>query len=536
MNNYIGLHIGPTIGLDISADSYGHTSFAPRFSYNTYGVYLDAGATANFTMTMIYNNSQNNIYLQNNAHAWMTDCYPDPPTSIGGPGTYNSQTSTPEVYNEADAFEVEYNPEGSTLRYDGWIPSGNDHYANTYCVLRRGHDYTILENHEILQVIIDNDDPPHLVVTGWTYDIQYAKEPIDSTSLLAYQSGAPVLSIPSNYPVLYCEIILSIFYWTGTQEVQSVDVYIIFDLPSTSGDAIETELPEIALDEYLYEGDDGTATNLPSEIDICGPYYRYYSGTSGWDSYYYGDDSGETAGLTCFDFNVVKIGCAAAYNCRYEWDAAMYIEEFVNKLLYGHWPGDPDWLDDPTYSWEQLVSTNLEHVTRDEMALDWANDGLTTTHSGTPDESDSLGLHCHDSPDGKYDQNEWLYQCQDYAAISTALDRSIGIAARQVTGRGYDGPHNWNYHVWTEAWIPDGGTFSDEEYENQWCVFDACGCTWSSTYVQDSDDDVYARNSRTGYYDNLNSDFGVPLYICIFFRTSDSQESEWEVGVTGWYF
>jgi len=130
-----------------------------------------------------------------------------------------------------------------------------------------------------------------------------------------------------------------------------------------------------------------------------------------------------------------------------------------------------------------------------------------------------------------YGPNNWYYQCFDFTAISTALDRAIGLAARQTTGWKYDdvGVNKpINMHVWTEVWIPDGQESSGNK-DYQWCVFDACGCTVNNGTIKDSDTSVYGSDTRHYYYSGLTNDFGKPSNVYIFFYTTDTQTSLYEV-------
>jgi hypothetical protein len=101
-----------------------------------------------------------------------------------------------------------------------------------------------------------------------------------------------------------------------------------------------------------------------------------------------------------------------------------------------------------------------------------------------------------------YPENVLEGQCMDFAALSTALARSAGIPARMVSGEELYMPYEhypwggaghplghtaqpvswpgaWDFHVWTEGWVPVPPTGTDH-----WYVYDSTdfvGCDYGSS-------------------------------------------------------
>ena len=508
-NNYIGLLFNSVTDLNIDSNYDDSSSIMTKIAYNEYGIYAVDSTDIDFDNAIFNNNSIYDLYLDGGSTAYTLDCYPISPTH-GGAGSLFTDFSEGLVFYEQDYFEIEYNEDSQTFRYDGWSSGGGGVYAAIYCVVRRGHDFTIKENLAALKGWEYLYNP----IWGWArpcgfmYTISTDTE--EDRELVELEGSTHVLSIPEDYPIGYFTLNCQVYWRTGYGQyssslVATITIFVIFDLPSTTGTDDATDLTSNGLAEYLYIGDDGVESGLPSDIDLCGPYYKKQSG--GMTYYYYGrQDSQFHKGLNYNDITVVQVACHAANGEYNEWDAATDIQALVNILVAGDWQ-----TGGATMAWTYNVEYHLEYVTND-MASDPTNE-IVSTHTHPASASDSLGIHCSDPENGYvYTQNVLQYQCHDYAAISTALCRALGIAARQVTGYTYvDGTYNWSYHVWTEAWIPDdndGGT----SYDDQWDVFDACGVDLDGQNQPiDDNPDCYDAATRNDYYDNLNTaDFGTP--------------------------
>lgn len=509
-NNYVGIYLGAGVDIDITASRTSRITNYTSIEENTYGIYAKESAAADVYNALITRNSQYNMYLDSASMIGLYDCHPIDIGTIGGPGQF--QVFDPDdTYNAEDHCEIDYNSDGQTLRYDTWSQSGANHYANSQCVLRRGYDYEILENDcQWVECHYNHGVNEHTI--GYTIDIEYPITPSDSTDLIIYSDGKRYISIPSDYPIVYCTVQFKHLWSGGGSDVaQEINVCIILDLPATTGSDAKTGLTAEARAEYSYIDDDGNYNNLPNNIDLRGQYYRY--GTSGWTYYDYG---GSSTGLDYTDFDFVRCACLSGYNMVTDIDAADHIKDFVSYLVHGDWK-----YASSDMAWDYSVEHHLDHVS-DAMAT-YPSQQIALTHPQSAAANDALGLHCHADPDGFYDQNEHRYQCHDFAAISTGLDRSIGIPARQVAGKDYHvGSHTWDYHVWTEAWIRDNDI--DANYDNKWIVHDACGCDWINGYTEDVDPSGSAHATRTDYIANLDTDFGHPQYVYTFFRTTDMEE------------
>nr|AAU43661.1 chloride channel [uncultured archaeon GZfos23H7] len=68
-------------------------------------------------------------------------------------------------------------------------------------------------------------------------------------------------------------------------------------------------------------------------------------------------------------------------------------------------------------------------------------------------------------------------QCMDYANLLTAYIRTVGTPTRPITTTDVDG---WNFHEWTEAWLPEVGSSKPTD---KWSVLDS---TDGSHYESDA--------------------------------------------------
>jgi hypothetical protein len=517
-NNYIGLLFNSTNSIDgyISSDNISNVNYV---TYNMYGLYAMDSTTVECSNMVVTENEINDVYAASIANVQMSNCYS---VSVGGPGQV-LLFDNPGCWDHNDYFEINYNASANTLRYDGWHcwQNGNEkkYYANSYCVLRRNHDYIFEENWKLGIYALGSASGPGNAgaICGWSYSISYPSAPSDNTNLFKNQGGVKSISIPSNYPILYCTITFSLNYnilgYIDGNSMQSIDMYVIFGIPIASGNDPYTGIGNEGIHEYLYENDDGKATNLPDNIDLAGPYWRD-SGSMTLSSYYYGGGS-NTSGINFNKKVVVQLACAAAYNCIYGFDAAGKIQTFVNYLVFGTWSTITD------AARTRSVNTSLQFVTT-TMASNPANNIIHDYPADPAHNNDALGVHGSDTnPNGINPPNNWDYQCDDFAAISTALDRSIGLASRQVTGWDihYNGSHRLNYHVWTEVWIPDGQ--DSQGTDDQWCVFDACGLEYYSGQIKDNDTNLIAGTNRTDYIDDFNSIMGKPYHVYCYFDRDD---------------
>jgi hypothetical protein len=534
-DNYIGLLFNSSNSIDgyFSSENISYVNYV---SYNIYGLYAMYSTTIECSNMVVTENEIYDVYTASNANVEMSNCYEV--SKSGGSGQL-TQIGWDGCINPADYFEIDYNPNAKTFRYEGWHcwQNGQDvyYYANSYCVLRRNHDYSIEENIKLSVYAIGDSSSPTSAdgLSGWSYYISYPTAPSDATNLLKNQGGVKSISIPSCYPVLYCTIVMyQIFNYHGmildTAWLQSIVVYIIFDVPTVYGTDPDTGIGTEGICEYLYENDDGTATNLSDNIDLAGPFW-WGSGSSS-TLYKYGGDS-ITSGINYNLQAVYRLGCAAAYNCQLGFNAADKIKNFVNYLVFGNW------VDQNNSAYTRPVNKSLEYVTIN-MARDPANNIVHDLPLSNPDTSnhDALGLHgaCA-SEHGTYPSNNWDYNCHDFAAISTALDRSIGLASRQVTGYFYNDTnisYSYTYHVWTEVWIPNGQA-ANGSYDDQWCVFDACGNNFSGGVI-DNDTKVYPGNTRNGYLNGASAKFGRPYKVYCYFATSTSQITKYELTYYYW--
>jgi hypothetical protein len=532
-DNYIALLFNSTNTIDgyICSDNVSNVNY---ITYNNYGIYTMDSTTVECYNTVVAENELYDIYATQNSAVQMTNCYV---ISIGGSGQVSLQDN-PGCWDHDDYFEINYNTSANTQRYEGWNcwQNGNEknYFANSYCVLRRNHDYSIEENWRLGVFALGSAACPGNAgaICGWSYCITYPFPPSDNTKLFKNQGGIKSISIPSTYPILYCTITFSLNYdLTGIisyNSKQNIDLYIIFDIPAISGSDPYTGIGTEGICEYLYENDDGKATNLSDNIDLAGPFW-WGSGSSS-TLYKYGGDS-ITSGINYNLQAVYRLGCAAAYNCQLGFDAADKIKNFVNYLVFGNW------VNQNNSAYTRPVNKSLEYVTIN-MARDPANNIVHDLPLSNPDTSDhdALGLHgaCA-SEHGIYPQNNWDYNCHDFAAISTALDRSIGLASRQVTGYYYNDTnisYSYTYHVWTEVWIPNGQA-ANGSYDDQWCVFDGCGNDFSGG-VKDNDTKVYPGNTRNGYLNGASAKFGRPYNVYCYFATSNSQTTKYEL--TSYYW
>ncbi|MCP4676067.1 MAG: hypothetical protein GY854_11290 [Deltaproteobacteria bacterium] len=105
-------------------------------------------------------------------------------------------------------------------------------------------------------------------------------------------------------------------------------------------------------------------------------------------------------------------------------------------------------------------------------------------------------------------------QCMDFAAVSAALLRSVGIPARMASGQA---AWNFNFHIWNEVFAT--GSLTD----------DSDGYWW----VYDSTDDI---GSPTGYgvdFRNLYGDDGDP--ILVWAEDAEKTTSPAYIDVTSYY-
>jgi hypothetical protein len=531
-NNYIGMIFNSIDDIEVDSTYEDSSSIITQISNNGYGVYAIGSTNIEFINTIFNNNSVNDFYLDISSTAHALDCYPSNPTK-GGPGSLVSDTTPGRIYNDQDYFEIEYDEDGQTFRYAGWTSGAGGSYASSYCVVRRGHDYTIKENLAAMKGfdVLHNPYPGWAKLCGIEFFITTDID--DSRELLTNQGNTHVISISTNYPIGYFILDCYAVWKTAPGQyfgifVTWMTVYIIFDLPSTTGLDDATDLTSNGRAEYIYMDDDGIVSGLPSNIDLCGPYYKMED--ENLEYFYYGVDSDNPhAGINFNDENVFPLACAAVCGIDDEWEAATRIQAVVNILVHGDWQ-----TGGATLAFTDDVKNHLTHVTKDMTSSPLQN--IENVHNHPATTSDSLGLHCSDPANGyMYTQNILKYQCHDFAAISTAFYRAIGIAARQVTGYSYSGGlhYNWTYHVWTEIWIPDNnGQYTS--YDNQWDVFDACGVDLDDgNEPVDDDTDCPDGASRLDYFDNLNTaDFGTPLAIYAILITDQGAQ---QITLTGEY-
>jgi len=502
-------------GSEINTNTFKNNSL---YTNSKFGYYLGdstAMKSVEFELSLSSLNSQQNISLSTlkvaiNDYGWKDPKYND--LNINGIMDYWEEGP---LYSETadragNEMYITHTSNSNTIKYDGW---DSKNIARNYCVLRRGYTYP-------LAIVCNNNFYVQLDYLG-------SFQGDDGITLTWNGGNSWNIALSDNGPILIVEIEINlnnnIFGIGGIDPgcgiagappdmrkitIMMITVYIIFNLPSCSGNSVKDGLPINARCHYLY--DDGSSSGtIKNNWYRCGGYY--YSTNWGSQStsnyYYYGttDDAGthmygkgENGGLNPQTKVVYELACAAAHGCTNVDDAAGQIAHFILYLIKGRWGvginSDQYWT---------AVNTNLNNI---DISLAFDPSKIDTNNDNDASKSnDALGLN-----------QQKIYQCMDFAGISTPLDRALGIAARQVTGFDFlDGTTKyWIFHVWTEVWRPD---------TSAWHVYDSCGANYESPQYFDNDDTWYY-GTRNDYYDDYR--YGSPTKVWLFYETSSGRTAE----------
>jgi parallel beta-helix repeat protein len=524
-------HITNVLGLNGSMISTLTKNEKPLYANSIFGYYLgteDDSYYATFSLAICSSNSVEyspiTFLMEINEYGWISPESND----LGGNGIFdiyedNSPDEEGEIGGRADSrydyYYIEDTEDTVVAQYEGWYSSKDHNIALGDCVLRRGHNYRIY-----------SPNCQELHIYGAKNNEYYQQWPGCSWINDPTNNDFRILQLTSA-----CDVgifLLSIGYKKGDKqgegggnnngyfgggntpttyiEVTRFNVYIILDLPTTSGSDYKTQLTVEASSQWLYCYGVGMNTIDPG-MDTTGVYFQddgssYVGyGTNMVNSYTPPSNAFTFGGLNQFDKDVYQFACAAAYRTSSLSSIAYRIGVFTDRMIHGRWGGVS-----PTTI---TVSVDAKFQNKDLLCA-FNEDNIDYSRAGGDAKKYPFGVT----------QQVGNYQCMDFAGISTALFRAIGIPARLVEGKGryVNSPVStrWDFHVWTEIWRSDVPN-------PEWRVYDCTGCDYTS--LSDStpvDKDANGNYFRLGYtpttYLQYANKWGYPANqeIYIFWKTA----------------
>jgi hypothetical protein len=318
--------------------------------------------------------------------------------------------------------QITYDSKYFTQEYYCWS-SG---LATDTAVVRRDHSFRVVATNWRLQ----NSDASFTVRNRAGQDVTssftISKEtdmdyPAYDGTQMTWRENWNV-QVPATLPLGKYIVTAACGSWTSI-----ASLYVIFDI-------LESTISEGDYRGYCYD-EDFDGTSIPFAIDNGRDEYDNPQGTN-------------QISLNPFSKTVTDFAVALAEGKTQNYQVSEAIRLFSSRAIYGCWESDC----------HPMTSSPPSDL------IEYSGATLANALNGTMPATPVVG------------------ECENFAALSVGLSRSIGIPSRIATG-GYIGlstyipntttyqptSSTWPYHVWCEAWLvtpPGGGS-------DHWYVFDA---------------------------------------------------------------
>jgi hypothetical protein len=362
-------------------------------------------------------------------------------------------THIDEAGNDWSDVQVTYDVAYHSNEYESW--SGG--IATAPAVVRRGANIRVvgtsteLETQDAVVTVKDSAGEDVTSTFGFTVTEELDYRAYDGTSWTWRENQ--IVSIPWTVPVGRYTIEMVAGAWTGSAELS-----VIFDPYATA--VSEAEREAYAYDEdsngFYFGGDDGSSRHT------LGKWYHMNKVSPEPGP---GD---EPTGLSTPSYvlnpqseAVFRIAEAVIDGHGDEADAREAIREFVGEYIVGAWGAGYGSGESYPYPYPYDIPV-------DETII---ASGVTPEQAA---DTQLLG-----------DAQRPRAQCMDFGGVATALSRSIGLTTRLASGwmpwRADDTTYEpsstrWNFHVWTETWLPQPPTGTQA-----WYVYDSTDFAGSLT-------------------------------------------------------
>jgi hypothetical protein len=365
--------------------------------------------------------------------------------------------------------QITYDSKYFTQDYYCWS-SG---LATDTAVIRRGHSFRVVATNWRLQ----NSDASITVRNRAGQDVTSSFTISKETGMdyPAYDGTHSTwrenwtVQVPATLPLGKYIVTAACGSWTGI-----ASLYVIFDI-------LESTISEGEYRGYCYD-EDFDGTSIPFAIDNGRDEYDIFDGCQ--------------YPLDPYSKMVTDFAVALAEGKTQNLLVGEAIRKFSNKVIYG--------------CWDQFgCAASMQSTARIDVLISESQITLEQTlNGGTP-------------------ANPINGQCNNFAALSVALLRSIGIPSRMATGGGQygNGPWvpnlstclpdksipTWGYHVWSEAWlvIPPSGS------SDHWYVFDATDYVGSESGCSSSRKDYgriwFPSDARVTVWSEVSDPTPIPV-------------------------